>query len=195
MDTKTVVTLLVSVLLAVSGYIATYLNTLRLTKRRERLDRLDRQLRELYGPLYALTESAEKSWIAFRRQIKRPEGSFWYADPPLNEAEKAAWRLWMTHVLMPINLQIETVIVAKSDLLVGTEMPSSLLDLLAHIAAYKAVIKAWEIEDYSHHLSVIDYPAEVNVYAKRIYLDLKAQQQRLIGLTSSASDIDTASAA
>ena len=181
MDTKTLATLTVTLLLGVAGYVVTYFNTLRLTKRKERLDRVNRQLRELYGPLYALTEGADKSWRAFRLQIGRPSGSFWDASPPPNDDERAAWRLWMSHVLMPLNVRIETVIVEHADLLEGDEMPGCLLDLLAHIAAYKAVLKAWDHGDYARHISVIDYPDQVNDYAKREYLKLKAFQQTLIG--------------
>jgi len=184
MDAKTLATLAVTVLLALAGYAVTYRNTLRLTKRKERLERVDRQLRELYGPLYALTESADKSWRAFRLQIGRPTGSFWNATPPPNEHEQAAWRLWMSHVLMPLNAQIESVVVEHADLLEGNEMPGCLLDLLAHIAAYKAVLKSWEAGDYSRHISVIDYPNEVNHYVKREYLKLKALQQSLIGVVA-----------
>ena len=72
MDTQTIATLLVTVVVATAGYVAAYLNSLRLAQRKERLERLDRQLRELYGPLYALTQSGDRSWNAFRRQIGRP---------------------------------------------------------------------------------------------------------------------------
>jgi hypothetical protein len=181
MDEKTVVTLAVTIFLAVAGYAATYLNSVRLSQRKDRVERIDRQLREFYGPLYALTETSERSWIAFRHQVKRPHGSFWNAIPPPNNAEKAAWRLWMRYVLMPLNLQIEAVLIKHSDLLEGSGMPQCLLDLMAHIAAYKAVLKAWEEKDYSLHISVIDYPVEVNRYVKNSYLTLKSRQQELLG--------------
>jgi hypothetical protein len=187
MDTKTFATLVVTIFLAVVGYTATYMTTLRLAKRKERLERVDRQLREYYGPLYALTESASKSWSAFRIQINRPTGSFWHTDPAPSDREKSAWRLWMQHVLMPLNLRIEMVIVEHTDLLEGPEMPACILELLAHIAAYKAVLKGWESGDYTTHISVVDYPGEVNHYAKCEYLKLKAQQQSLIG-SSAARD-------
>jgi hypothetical protein len=186
MDARTIATLLVTVAVATAGYVATYLNSLRLAQRKERLERLDRQLREFYGPLYALTQSGDRSWKAFRVQIGRPHGSFWDADPPPTDREKEAWRLWMQNVLMPLNLRIEMVLVEHAELLEGTEMPACLLDLLAHIAAYKAVLKAWEAGDFTRHLSVLDFPFEVNHYAKTTYLRLKAQQQRLIGVRAPA---------
>jgi hypothetical protein len=186
MDQKTVAPLVVTVFVALMGYVATYLNSVRLSQRKDRLERIDRQLREFYGPLYSLTETAQRSWIAFRHQINRPSGSFWNATPPPNEAEKASWRLWMRHVLMPLNLRIESVLIEHTDLLEGPEMPGCFLDLMAHIAAYKAVLKAWEDRDYSLHLSVIDYPTEANSYIKSSYLELKTRQQKLIGNRVSA---------
>jgi hypothetical protein len=136
----------------------------------------------------SLTETAQTSWIAFRHQIGRPSGSFWDATPPPNEAEKAAWRLWMRHVLMPLNLQIETVLIEHADLLDGAEMLRSFIDLMAHIAAYKAVLKAWEDGDYSLHISVIDYPTEANRHIKSSYLELKTRQQELLGTRASRTD-------
>ncbi|MER6468031.1 hypothetical protein [Streptomyces collinus] len=47
----------VTIGLAFVGYVVTYLNGLRLTQRQERLARVNRQLSDLYGPLFALTEA------------------------------------------------------------------------------------------------------------------------------------------
>jgi hypothetical protein len=51
MDQKTVATLTATVFVALMGYAATYLNSIRLSQRKDRLERIDRQLREFYGPL------------------------------------------------------------------------------------------------------------------------------------------------
>lgn len=181
MDVKTSAPLAVSIILALLGYVATYLNSLRLARRKDRIDRLDRQLRELYGPLYALTVSADKAWHAFRSQIGRPTGSFWNAAQPPSEAERNDWCLWMREVLMPINLRLETVLLEHADLLDRPEMPASFLDLLAHVASYKAVLKAWEHGDFSRYVAILDYPVAVNSYARDEYLRLKRRQQLELG--------------
>ena len=51
------VTTAVTILLAFTGYLATYFNNLRLAQRNQRLERVSRQLGELYGPLYGLTDA------------------------------------------------------------------------------------------------------------------------------------------
>ena len=50
-------TTIVTFALAVIGYLAKYINDLRLAKRAEKLNRVNRQLKELYGPLLGLLSS------------------------------------------------------------------------------------------------------------------------------------------
>jgi hypothetical protein len=45
-----VITAVVTVFVAFIGYLITYLNTIRLAQRTEKLQRINRQLSELYGP-------------------------------------------------------------------------------------------------------------------------------------------------
>ena len=46
--------IVVSVLVALIGYVVKYFNDLRLAQRKDRLDRVSHQLSDLYGPLFAL---------------------------------------------------------------------------------------------------------------------------------------------
>jgi hypothetical protein len=70
-----------SVLLALGGYLATYTYNLKLAQRKDRLDRVNQQLSELYGPLLALASSSGACWTAFRQRY-RPNGlSFWDSEP------------------------------------------------------------------------------------------------------------------
>jgi hypothetical protein len=61
-------------------------------------------------------------------------------------------------------------------------MPKCLLDFCAHVTAYQTVMKKWEVNDFSEHTSLIDYPAkELIEYIRKSYVMLKAEQSRLIG--------------
>jgi hypothetical protein len=184
MDWKLAATLAVSIAIAVAGYLATYLNNLRLTQRKDRLERVDRQLSELYGPLLALVSAGNSSWAAFRSRY-RPESRFFWddAEPPTT-AEAEAWRLWMTEVFMPINERIVDVITDHADLLVEPEMPPCLLAACAHVAAYRPVLSSWGRGDFSEHTSVINFPsAELLDYASSAFTRLKAEQSSLLGQT------------
>ena len=107
--------------------------------------------------------------------------SFWKADPPPSDEDKAAWRLWMKEVFMPMNLAMERVIVGYADLLEEDDMPDCLLALSSHIAAYKAVLQQWEQGDYSKHTSVINFPErELRDYVTHTYKMLKSRQSNLL---------------
>src|SRR4029079_12821943 len=101
------------------------------------------------------------------------------------DREIAEWKVWLPTVLMPLNEFREQLILKNSHLIRETEFPPCLLHFVAHVAAYKAVLKRWEQSDYSELLSIIDFPRELDTYAAQSYAELKAEQARLIGLTLS----------
>jgi hypothetical protein len=180
MDTKTFITLLTTVFIAFVGYLVSYFNSIKLSQRKERLDRIDRQLREFYGPIYSLLKVSEVAWNSFR-SIYRPGGAFWGTTKPPSDEEAEAWRRWMKEVFMPINLQIQKIITDHSELIDEEEFPKCLLLLSAHITAYKPVLAAWENNDFSNHVSVINFPRdEVVAYIDNNYRELKRIQSELI---------------
>jgi hypothetical protein len=181
MDTNLLLPALVTILLAFLGYFATYINNLRLSQRSEELARVNRQLSELYGPLFALTQASDTAWKAFTSAKGPGNENIFAMERSPTEAELQQWRLWMITVFMPINLRIYEIILAKSDLLIETKMPECLLLFCAHVTAYQAVLKKWENNDYSEHLSLIDYPMEIIEYSHTSYQTIKAEQERLLG--------------
>ncbi|HYJ81070.1 MAG TPA: hypothetical protein VEW03_15765 [Longimicrobiaceae bacterium] len=182
MDTNTSVTVIVTVLGALLGYLATYVNNVRIESRKNQLTRVDRQLREFYGPLFALNHASATAWNKFRKKY-RSGVSYWRSEPPPTPEEESAWRLWMKEVFMPILLRMERVIVEHADLIEERDMDECLLDLVAHVSAYKAVIKSWEAGDYSTHISLVVFPGPaLTAYIEPRYYDLKARQAKLLGL-------------
>ncbi len=181
MDKGLIVTTGVTVALAFIGYLITYANNLRLSQRKERLDRINRQLAELYGPLFALTYASEMAWRAFRSKHRPGRAYFGEGEPPTDE-ELKVWRLWMSTVFMPNNVKMYEIIQSKSDLLVESDMPKCLLELCTHVTTYQAVIKKWEDNDFSEHTSLIEYPTQSLLeYTQRSFQRLKAEQEELIG--------------
>jgi hypothetical protein len=181
MDWTTSLTIAVSVLLALAGYIATYVYNLKLAQRKDRLDRVNQQLSDFYGPLLALVTSTQTCWEAFRKRY-RPGGPFWDPDSPPTNEEAAAWRLWMVEVFMPLNGAIADVITQNADLLEGSEVPQELLQACAHIKAYQPVIKRWEERDFSNHTSGVAFPGrQLRQFASEGFMRLKAEQSDLLG--------------
>lgn len=182
MDWATGVTIAVTVLLALGGYLATYINNLRLAQRKDRLERVNEQLSSFFGPLLALVSASSSSWQAFRKEYRPHTPGFWGDGAPTPE-EAAAWRLWMTEVFMPLNIQMVDIITHHADLLDESEIPQCLLDVCAHVQAYRPVIKQWEAGDFSRHTSFINFPSEeLSRFASERFNALKVVQEDLLVL-------------
>jgi hypothetical protein len=180
MDAKTIATIGATVFVAFAGFLAAYLNNLRLTQRKDRLDRVSRQLSDFYGPLLALASTGSSTWELFRTRY-RPEGSFWHRQPSPSDEEAHIWRLWMTEVFMPLNRRMVEVIRSKADLLDDAEVPQCLLDVCSHVASYEPVLKRWEGGDFRENTPLANFPArELLQYLSESFLRLKANQQSLL---------------
>ena len=177
------------VVAAVIGYFVTYVTNLRLAQRNDRLERINQQLSEFYGPLLALTRSSGQSWQAFRKRYRPGGGSFWKSDPPLTVEDAAAWRLWMTTVFVPVHQQMMELVLNRAHLIEEPEMPSCLLTLCAHVNGYQAILKEWETGEISvereDNISVVNFPGqELAAYAAAAFSRLKAEQAELLGSTA-----------
>jgi hypothetical protein len=175
----------VPVAIAVLGFLAKYAHDLSLTRRKERLEYIERQLRDLYGPLFALANASEMAYHRAFREFYRPGGiPMW--NPPDNDPsrvttseEVAAFHQWVRAVFMPNNRRMVTIIIDHTDLLVEDEMPECVLQLLAHVSAYEGIINEWDNKNELHHTPTIRYPGEILAYASHHYVSLKRQQSEL----------------
>jgi hypothetical protein len=180
---------MVGVAVAVIGYFVTYRTNLRLAQRNDRLERINSQLSEFYGPLLALTRSSDQSWQAFRKRYRPGGGSFWKSDPPLTVEDAAAWRLWMTTVFVPVHQQMMELVLNRAHLIEEPDMPSCLLTLCAHVNGYQAILKEWETGEISiereDNISIVNFPGEeLAAYAATAFSRLKAEQAELLGSTA-----------
>ncbi len=175
----------VTVVLAFVGYLATYINNLRLSQRQERLSRVNRQLSDFYGPLLALTDAGTQIFNAFmERATTRSDGRSPFAaggEPPTLE-ELAEWRLWVSTVFLPNIQAMRDIVVTKADLLVESHVPQVLLELSAHVSGYEITAAKWADGDFTQHLSVVPFPGEeLTRYARASFTRLKEEQARLLG--------------
>jgi hypothetical protein len=174
---------IVAIGLAFTGYLATYLNAMRLEQRKERLSRINRQLGDFYGPLLALTEANERIFDAFVEHNARPGGiSIFQDETPPTETELGEWRLWVTTVFLPNIQAMRDLVITHADLLMDPEMPLMLLRLCAHVSGYEITTARWTQGNHDEHQSVIPFPGgEIGVYARRGFARLKMEQARLLG--------------
>ncbi len=181
MDTSSFTTLTLSqnaailtIILAFAGYLVTFLSARMLARRRDKLRLVNKRLNEFYGPLYVASEAGN---IAYRSLLKR-QGKL--KSEPILDSEMKDWVLWMTTIFMPLNDIREKVIIEKAHLIIEEQMPQCLLDFVTHVVGYKAVLAKWADGDYTERRSTIGWPPEFDIYVKRSYAALKAQQTNLL---------------
>ena len=165
---------ILTVILALSGYLMTTLSAHMLARRRDQLDLVNKRLNEFYGPLYVASEAGN---IAYRSLLKRQGKE---KSDPILDSEMKEWTLWMTTIFMPLNDIREKVIIEKAHLIIEERMPQCLLDFVTHVVGYKAVLARWTEGDYSERRSTIGWPPEFDIYVRRSYAALKAEQTRLM---------------
>ncbi|MFB7719450.1 hypothetical protein [Nocardia sp. NPDC056100] len=175
--------LITTVALAFVGYLATYVNSLRLAQRQARLARVNLQLSDFYGPLFALTEVNGRIYDTFSAKSARADGRVpFHHDIPPTEDELAEWRTWATTVFIPNLRAMRDVVVSKADLLIEKEMPPVLLELCAHTSGYEITAAGWAQGNYGEHLSLIPFPgSELREYTRDRFMLLKGEQTRLLG--------------
>lgn len=173
-------------LAALAGYLFTYYNSKLETERDARLERVNEQLREFYGPLLACVTATASAYAAMVKQHS-PDGTRKGLSQAIQSnpegPEACAYRLWMTEVLQPLNEKAAAIVTNRIDLLESSRMEQHLLRLVAHVYAYRVVIERWKEGDYRQY-SVLKYPDQLADYVQQAFAALKERQARLLGLDS-----------
>ncbi|HLY41674.1 MAG TPA: hypothetical protein VKR52_10685 [Terracidiphilus sp.] len=165
---------ILTVILALGGYLITSLSARMLARRQDKLSLVNKRLNEFYGPLYVASEAGN---IAYRALLRKQGKTQCH---PIRDEDMKEWMLWMTTIFMPLNDIRERVIIEKAHLIVEEQMPQCLLDFVTHVVGYKAVLAKWGEGEYTERRSMIGWPPEFDVYVKNSYAALKAEQTRLM---------------
>jgi hypothetical protein len=163
-----------TIILALFGYLATFMSAQVLARRKDKLDLVNRRLNEFYGPLYVASQVGD---IAYRSLLKKQGKTKSF---PILDGEMKEWMLWMTTIFMPLNDIREKIIIEKAALIIEERMPQCLLDFVTHVSGYKAVLAKWSEGDYSERRSTIGWPPEFDLYVAHSYAELKAKQTHLL---------------
>src|SRR5215472_6268905 len=106
-----------TVLVALTGYVITSLSTHILARRRDKLDLVNKRLNEFYGPLYVASEAGN---IAYRSLLDK-QGKM--QSEPIRDEDLKEWILWMRTVFIPLNDVREKIIIDKAHLIIEEKMP------------------------------------------------------------------------
>eukprot|EP00891_Asterochloris_glomerata_P009937 jgi/Astpho2/9937/Aster-06643 len=155
------------------------------TKEREaQIDRINEQVRDLYGPLLACVTASKSAFDAMVRQHS-PDGtkeSFIQAVREDAEGKEAqAYRHWMKEVLQPLNDKAADAITNHIDLLESAEVEPLLLKLMAYVKTTKVLMSRWEAGNLNEWSS-ISYPDGLLDYVQREFKKIKQRQAALLGV-------------
>jgi hypothetical protein len=132
-------------------------------KRREeaRLRHLQRQIEDLYGPLYGLIQFGaainEVEWLRLPKECRDEKG--W----PRDEQGGKALQFFREHYYLPLNEQIIELIRTKVYLLNSDGIPDSFAKFIKHAAQLDSLHRLWKEADIStpfEETKVIEYPME-----------------------------------
>ena len=166
----------------------TYHTTRRLSRHSDQIAFVGRQLSELYGPLLALSRASAASWVEFRKMHGAERRFLFPIEVPPAEEDVHAWRYWLKYVFTPINRRMFDIILAKTDLIEGDEMPQCFVVFCAHVTGYEVTLAKWEDGDYSSLGSVINHPGSpLHDYIETKYKELKLRQTALLGYAPRAN--------
>lgn len=125
----------------VAGMIAA-LFALSTTLKARALDRLDRQIKELYGPLDSRIATNTSYWLKFCEE-NCPNGGTFFGEGPSAPRDVALWRSYITSSGLPDVKNMSELIESHGDLIVGDKLPPSFAQLTDHRKAYELLVAKW----------------------------------------------------
>lgn len=173
-------------LLAGAGYLFTYYNSKVGKEREAQIDRVNEQVKDLYGPLLSCV-TASKSAFDSMIQQHSPDGSreaFVSAireNPDSREAQ--IYRQWMKEVLQPLNDKAANAIVDHIDLIEASSVDPLLLKLVAYVKTARVVMSRWD-KGHIDEWSAMTYPDEVVPYIVSEFKRMKERQADLLGFNT-----------
>ena len=130
-----------------------YLNTVDLDLRKDNLERVNEQIKNVYGPLNAQCAAWRVARIKLWEAAGIPFGEEFFHKTARTPQQMRMWRLWREKVFMPILNNMESIIVNQCHLIDPDDydastsrvktLPEHFLKLLEHVESYRGVIENW----------------------------------------------------
>jgi hypothetical protein len=168
---------------SVVGWFVSYLLTSRADRRRAsliaRINYIEKQLAELYGPLAFLIYEGRATFMDLLDTLGR---DYVFGDEPLPEDELRVRLFWVNNDLMPRNAAIQQLLSTKTHLISQGDLPASYLAFLNHYNSWRVTHERWKNENvpYSWH-SKVNWPSEFDEDILRTFRELIRTHAELIG--------------
>jgi hypothetical protein len=175
--------ILLPIIAALTGALAAGIFSLLTLRRKSReeasLRHLQRQIEDLYGPLYGLIQFAEA--INEIEMLRLPAGSRDERGRPRDEEGGKVIRFFREHYYLPLNQQIVELIRTKVYLLDSDVIPKSFNDFIRHAAQLDCFHQLWKEADISTHgVKPIEYPLNFKSDVERTLNELRREYNEYI---------------
>lgn len=192
---------LVGLILVVFGWIVPYKNSIKTEKIRIESERelerirwkkelIDKQISNLYGPIYALIIEGDVSFSRILYQLGRrcviPKDKN-FADLP--EDEQKIWKHYVDTYKIPNQIKMVEIMRSNLHLIYNSEIPTCYKEFLDYSLGWELLDnqKRNNVPNYYEYHYVFNYPAEFNHYIRTTLTLLLEEQAKLIKQTENAS--------
>lgn len=184
----------ISLLLIIVGWIIPYryslkINNLRINSEKElerihwKKDFIDRQISELYGPIYALIIEGDISFSRILDQLGRsciiPEGKSFYDLP---EEEQKIWKHYVDTYKIKNQMKMVEIMRNNLHLIYNSDLPNCYKEFLEYSLGWELLDnqKCQGVPNYYEYYYVFSYPTEFNHYIRSTLKLLLDEQAKLI---------------
>lgn len=175
---------MLAALVSVLGWVANYILSGQDERRKKQLDAslgyLQSQLEELYGPLAFLIQASRRSQQDLHQALGRTQ--VFQPGVPLEGDDLKTWLFWIENDIFPRNDKIKELLINKTHLIPGEQVPQSYMDFLEHHNSWKINHLRWQKDNipYSWH-SNRDFPDQFEQDVLDSFENLKSRHARMIG--------------
>lgn len=154
----------------------------RTTAIRFELERVERQLDELYGPLLALDKTGAGLWALFCRRSGYEAGK-----GTLTAEQRVEWLHWLEVVLHPVNRQMVALIQSHASLVDDQADMDLFVRLMENCAEYEALIRKPDVDPGDSVWASTVFPEEVSHHLVEKSRQLRIRQEALLAALKGGS--------
>jgi len=182
MDIRTTVALS-AVVVTIAGWLINHIlqshRELKAKKREALLQYTQKQLEELYGPLAFLIIEGRRTFKDLLEVFGRKY--VFVDDKPLSKEEFKIWMFWAENDFLPRNEKIKSLLMSKTHLIEGEEIPESYITFLDHCNSWQINHLRWKKENVEYSWrSKIDWPKEFSKDVLDTFKTLRRRHASLI---------------
>jgi len=149
-------------------------------RRTSKIRFVEDQLKSLYGPLYAITESNQAIYDKFSTGNAELIGGV-ATGRRLTDEESQAQDVWNSSVFQPSNRRMREIIETNAHLFTSKTIPQTVVEFLAHVENWEAILSGRSAEKECDVLEYVQFPLSFPDYVRTEYERVSKQHARLVG--------------